>query len=66
MSTIKRPFTLEDSDLDFIGEMLRLAACELHTTSSNLCYRYPDSPFIETLRKYTEHCHALCELIEGR
>ena len=66
MSTNKRPFTLEDSDLDFIAEMLRLAACELSTTIANLCYRYPDSPFVETLRRYKEQCDDLRAQIEGR
>jgi hypothetical protein len=66
MATKNSPFVIEDSDLDFIEEMLRLAECELGTTIANLCYRYQDSPFIETLRKYKERCSELRAQIEGR
>ena len=66
MPTIKPPFTLEDSDLDFIAEMLRVASASLAELLAHMHRKCPEAALNESLRKWIERAQDLRAQIEGR
>jgi hypothetical protein len=66
MSTNKRPFTLEDDTLDFIGEMLTVAQSSLEDLLFTVHRKCPEAALNESLRKWIERAQELRAQIEGR
>ena len=55
-----------ETDLDLINELLRVASVSLQETVITVESRYPGSPFVETLRTWMEQAADIRERIESR
>ena len=65
-STNKCPLTLEDDDLDFMGEMLTVAQSSLEDLLLECHRKCPEAALNESLRKWIERAQDLRAQIEGR
>ena len=66
MPTIKPPFTLEDSDLDFIAEMLRVASASLAELLAHMHRKCPEAALNDSLRAWLTRNDALLARLEQR
>jgi hypothetical protein len=61
-----KPFTLTDSDLDLISELLPMATSEMSALLAATHKRFPEAALCESLRQWIEQAADIRERIEGR